>query len=370
MRIVATALLKENTKLAKPICNENGIPLIQSGIPLTRQVIDRLIGLGIAYVYIEDDRTNDIDAKPVISEKTRAESIQLIKREFTKIADEMRLKKRFNGDHLSKDFSKIIADILEEIKSNNDALMMLSDAFLHDSYIFSHSLNVTVYALGLALELKLSDKQILELGLGAILHDVGKMLTPPEILNKPGRLTKEEFEIMKQHTIDGFQMLKDLPNIPLLAAHCALQHHERMNGSGYPRGLKGDEIHLYAQILGICDVFDAVTSHRVYRRAMLPHEGLELLYSGSGTLYNTELIRAFRNIVAIYPDGLEVMLSDGRSGVVVKQNHELSTRPVVRIFKENGMEVKPYDVDLMKTMNVTIVSCEMVLAEPVAIGEK
>lgn len=363
MKLTATTKLKENDKLAKPIYNENGVTLIQNGVPLTRKIINRLIELGISYVYIEDDRTNDIEVKDIISEQTRINSIKAIKKEFTSIAEEMRLKKRFNGDHLSKNFSKIILDILAEIKNNKDALTVLSDVYLYDSYIFTHSLNVTVYTLGLALELNFSDKQMLEIGLGAILHDVGKMLTPLEILNKPGRLTEDEYEIMKKHTTDGYKLLKDLPNIPLLAAHCAYQHHERMNGSGYPRGIKDNDIHLYAQLIGICDVFDAVTSNRVYRRAMLPHEGLELLYAGAGTLYSKELICAFRNTVAIYPVGLEVALSDGRSGVVVKQNHELSTRPVIRILKENNKEVNPYEIDLMKEINVTITECEAVLAD-------
>lgn len=370
MRLIATSRLKENDKLAKPIYNENGVTLIQDGVPLTKRVIDRLIELGVTFVYIEDEKTNDIEIENVISEKTRIESVNTIKREFQAIANELKLSKRFNGDHISKNFTKIILDILEEIKSNKDVLTVLSDVFLYDSYIFSHSLNVTVYTLGLALEMNFTDKQILEIGLGAILHDVGKMLTPLEILNKPGRLTNEEFEIMKKHTTDGYKLLKDLPNIPLLAAHCAFQHHERMNGSGYPRGIKGDEIHLYAQLIGICDVFDAVTSNRVYRKAMLPHEGLELLYAGAGTLYNKDLICAFRNTVAIYPVGLEVTLSDGRSGVVVKQNQELSTRPVVRIFKDKGMEVNPYDVDLMKEISVTITECEPVLADSTDVVKK
>lgn len=363
MRLVATSTLKVNDKLAKSILNENGQTLIQKGVPLSHKVINRLIEIGVTFVYIEDDRTSDISVKSVVSEETRLKSIQTIKTEFLTIADEIKLKKTFNGDHLSKNFSMIISNILEEIKSNKDVLTVLSDVYLYDNYIFSHSLNVTIYALGLALELNYTDKQINEIGLGAILHDVGKMLTPTEILNKPARLTQEEFEIVKLHTTDGYKMLKDLPNIPLLTAHCAFQHHERLNGSGYPQGLSGDKIHPYAQIIGICDVFDAVTSNRVYRRAMLPHEGLELLYAGVGTLYSEELIRAFRNVVAIYPEGLMVTLSDGRSGIVAKQNKQLSTRPIVRIFKENDIEVEPYEIDLMLQHNITITDCEPVLAD-------
>lgn len=363
MRLVPTEILKEKDKLAKSIFNENGQILIHVGVPLTRRIIDRLIDIGITYVYIEDDKTSDIISQSVITEETRVRSINQIKSEFTSIADEMKLKKTFNGDHLSKNFTQIVSDLLDEIKGNDDVLTVLSDVFLYDSYIFSHSLNVTVYSLGLALELKFSEKKLMELGLGAILHDVGKMLTPNEILNKPGRLTNEEFEIIKKHTTDGYKMLKDLPNIPLLTAHCAFQHHERLNGTGYPQGLAGDKIHPYAQIIGICDVFDAVTSNRVYRRAMLPHEGLELLYTGVGTQFDTELVKSFSKTIAIYPDGLTVGLSNGCTGVVSKQNKELSTRPVVRVLTENGTEVNPYEIDLMKHVNITITDCEDVFAD-------
>lgn len=360
MKLVATKALKEHVKLAKPVINEFGQVLIQDQVPLTKKMIERLIELGVTFVYIEDENTKDIIMDSIVSDETRIKAIQTIKQEFTNMADEIRIKKSFNGEHLSKKVSKIILEIYEQIMNNKDALTILTDVFLHDSYIFSHSLNVTIYTLRLALEMNFTEKQIMEIGLGALLHDVGKMFVPWEILNKPGKLTDEEFAIIKKHTTDGYVLLKDLPNISLLVAHCALSHHERLDGSGYPRGLKGDEIHQYAQIIGICDVFDAVTTNRVYRkRAMLPHEGLELLYAGAGTLYCEEYVRAFRNTIAIYPVGLQVKLSDGRSGVVIKQNPQISTRPVIRILMENDQEVTPYDVDLVKEINVTIVECDL-----------
>ena len=129
-------------------------------------------------------------------------------------------------------------------------------------------------------------------------------------------------------------------------------------------GLVENDIHLYAKIIGIADVFDAVTSHRVYRKPMLPHEALELLYSGVGGQYDQKLVEAFRKTVAVYPLGLTVTLSDGRVGIVVKQNKQLSTHPVVRIISEEGMELEQtYDLDLIKQLNVTIVETESTLAE-------
>ncbi|MEB1808995.1 MAG: HD-GYP domain-containing protein [Bacillaceae bacterium] len=362
MRLAATKSLTENTCLAKPIINDNGQVLLQQGVPLTSRMIERLIEKGITFVYIEDGLTQDVEDTEVISDKVRFQAIGTIKSEFTKICDDQTLRKSFHNAHLSQNFSKVIQSILSEVKENPKAISLLSDVFVYDSYIFTHSLNVTIYTLALALELNYNEKQLMEIGLGAILHDVGKMDIPTEILNKPGKLDYEEFLVIKKHAQAGYELLKDQPNISLLTAHCAYQHHERNDGSGYPRGIKGDEIHPYAKIIGICDVFDAVTSNRVYRRAMLPHEALELLYSGVGTLYDKELIEAFQRTIAMYPVGITVGLSDGREGIVVKQNKQLSTRPIIRITKENDRQVTPYDINLMTHVNVTITSCETVLA--------
>ena len=118
------------------------------------------------------------------------------------------------------------------------------------------------------------------IGLGSMLHDIGKIAVSKEILLKPGKLTEEEFQVIKTHTTEGFEMLRNSYSVPLLVAHCAFQHHERLDGSGYPRGIKSKDIHDYAKVIAVADVFDAVTSNRVYRSAMLPHEGLEMLYAG------------------------------------------------------------------------------------------
>ncbi|MBU8906584.1 HD-GYP domain-containing protein [Desertibacillus haloalkaliphilus] len=364
MRLIATKSLHENDSLGKAIYNDNGQVLIRSGVPLSQRMIDRLLEIGVAFVYVKDEKTDDIEVNDVITEKTRQRAFQTIKTEFESIADEMRLSKSINRDQLGKNFSSIVDSILADVKSNKEAISLLSDVFLYDNYIFAHSLNVTIYSLGLALEMKLSDKQLKEIGLGAMLHDVGKMAIPPEILNKPGRLTDEEFDVIKRHPKAGFDLLRNIPNMPLLAAHCAFQHHERLNGSGYPRNLTSSDIHLYAKIIGIADVFDAVTSHRVYRKAMLPHEGLEILYAGAGTQFDKDMLEAFARTVAMYPVGLTVDLSDGRKAVVVKQNQHMSARPVVRIIEENDQELpEPYEIDLMVETNITIVETEATLAD-------
>lgn len=362
MRLVTTKSLKANDILSKPIYHENGNVLIQAGVPLTERIIHRLQDFGISFVYVEDEFTKDIEVSNVISDATRKMAMTTIKTELGEISNHQIIGKAFDTLYLSKNFSNVIEKILTEIKQSDDIISVISDAYCYDSYIFSHSLNVTVYTVGLAVALKYSEKQLYEIGLGAILHDIGKMMVPLGILNKTDRLTNEEFDIIKQHSRAGFDVLRNTPNISLLTAHCAFQHHERLDGSGYPQGLSANEIHPYAKILAVADVFDAVTSNRVYRKAMLPHEGLEILYAGAGTLFDKYIVETFSRTIAIYPIGLTLYLSDGSVGVVVKQNKFFSMRPVVRVFEREGRKVEPFDLDLLSERHITIVECEARLA--------
>ncbi|WP_368506061.1 HD-GYP domain-containing protein [Alkalihalophilus sp. As8PL] len=363
MRLVAVKSVEPGVKLGRDIYNDSSQILLFRGAVLTGRLLTRLVELGIHYIYIEDELTNDIMVDSVIRDETKKRAIKTIKEEFKIISEEVILKKTVNLDQLSQNFSTVVQSILADIKHNPDALAMLSETYVYDHYIFTHSLNVTIYTLGLAMKLGYSSKQLNEIGLGALLHDVGKIAVPIEVLNKPGRLNKEEFELIKTHPRAGFDLLRDVPNIPLLAAHCAFQHHERLDGNGYPRGLTSAHIHPYAKIIGIADVFDAVTSHRVYRKPMLPHEGLELLYSGAGILFDKGLVETFRETIAIYPVGLTVKLNDGRLAIVIRQNKQMSTRPVIRVFSENGRKLKlPYDIDLMEYLDTTIIETETTLA--------
>ncbi|WP_226035923.1 HD-GYP domain-containing protein [Aquibacillus saliphilus] len=357
MRLVATKSTVQGTELAKPIYNDNGQVLIQKDVKLTKRMLMRLQHLGITYVYIKDAYTDDIIINPPIPDELRIEAIQMVKTSFDHFQQDGLMKNSFLFDKTGQKMTDMVRVIVDQVNNREEVLSILSDILISDDYIFAHSINVTIYSLALATELGLPQKKIEQIGLGSMLHDVGKVLIPEEILQKNSRLSKHEYEIVKTHTEEGFNLLRKSPNIPLLVAHCAFQHHERLNGSGYPRGLSNNEIHPYAKLLGVADVFDAVTSNRVYRDAMLPHEGLEILYAGSGELFEKQTIEAFRKTIAVYPKGLTVELSDGRTGIVVKQNKNLYERPFIRVIKEQDQEVAPYDIDLAESLNVVITAC-------------
>ncbi|PXW91405.1 HD-GYP domain-containing protein (c-di-GMP phosphodiesterase class II) [Streptohalobacillus salinus] len=359
MRLIAARGLEEGHELAKPIYNDRGQILVQKDIKLTRAMVDRLLALGVTFVYIKDAISEDIIITSPVSEELKIESMRTVKSVFHSYKSAGFKEKAFLFDKTSENMAALVDSIIMQIQRDDEVLSIMSDIFISDDYLFSHSVNVTIYAVALANEMKLTRKQTRQLGLGAMLHDVGKVFLPEEILKKTGRLTDFEFDLVKTHPELGFEFLRSSSDLPLLVAHCAYQHHERIDGSGYPRGIEGKDMHLFGKILGVADVFDAVTSQRVYRDAMLPQEGLEILYSGSGTLFEPEMVRVFRDTIAVYPNGVTIALNDGRRAIVVRQNPKLYNRPVIRVVQENGQTVSPYDLDLAKELSITITGYKM-----------
>lgn len=347
------------TKLGKSIYNENGKVLLSSGTELTDRLIAKLKKYKVSTIYIEDEASEGIEIVESIPEELLVKAVNEIRDGFKTVSELNSNGSNFQGMIKSgraiRSFQKVFRDILSCLTENKNALNLLATTKIHENYVYHHSINVSIYACQLAIENGLPLKNIEEIGLGAMLHDLGKVYIPLEILNKPGKLTDEEFEQVKSHCELGFETLRKIHEIPLTVAHCALQHHERIDGLGYPRGLRDDEIHKYAKIISVVDVFDAVTNPRAYRPSMLPHKGLEVLYAGNGTQFDSKQIHLFRDCIAIYPQGLTVKLSDGRTGIVKKYNFHAVGRPEIRIIRnEENQDVVPYEIDLSENDNLTI----------------
>lgn len=361
MRMMPISLCQPGMKLAKKIYSDDGIVLLAEGVELTSALIRRLSNCSIHFLYVQDARTEGIIVPDLLSEETQRQSMQAIRLAFREFVDQPARRKSATYPYVGRAIRQSITAIMDELGSNRDAMIMLMNMHTVDNYLFTHSLNVCVYTTLLGVAACYNQEQLMTLGIGAMLHDVGKTQISMQVLLKPGSLTAQEYEEMKRHTERGFYLLKDEANIPLLAAHCAYQHHERLNGSGYPRGLKGDEIHEFAKLIGIVDSYDAMTSHRIYKNAMLPHQAVEVLYTGSDTLYDTDMLKLFRDKVAIYPIGITVKLNTGQLAVVVDINSAVAHRPIVRVITdEEGAELAvPYDMDLSKHLNVLIVSIEL-----------
>ena len=251
------------------------------------------------------------------------------------------------GQGLDLDYTlDLVDDIAGSITREPTALLSVARLKNHDDYTYLHSMAVCGLMISLGKKLGLDEHQQRRLGMGGLLHDVGKSAVPLEILNKPGKLTDEEFTIMREHPIVGAQMLmeadagEDLLDI-------ALHHHEKFDGSGYPHKLKGEEISLFSRIAAVCDVYDAVTSDRPYRKGWTPAEAMHRMLSWRGH-FDTALLHAFVRTIGIYPVGSLVRLASGRVALVVQAGEQSLLKPKVHVFwsLHAQREVKPEELDL------------------------
>ncbi len=209
--------------------------------------------------------------------------------------------------------------------------------------------------MGVALDLNRNDLN--NLGMGAILHDIGKVFIDKKCLNKKGRLTDEEFAEMKKHPIEGYRYIRANFNIPVQASMGVLQHHEKYDGTGYPVQKAGDDISLFGRIIAIADVYDAITSDRPYRKGILPSKAMEYIMGGAGYHFDFELVSIFVKKVAAYPLGTCVKLSNGLMGIVVENFADTSMRPKIRVIeKDKDQEARYINLkEDFKTNNLTIV---------------
>lgn len=366
MRLISMNVLKEGMVVGRTIWNEAGHPLLQKDMVVSDRIITRLRQLNIQYLYIEDKISNGIEVEETVSPAKRIKVVKSITDSFNAVKKVKSTHASYVLDQQSKVLGSLVEDLLNSIMDSNELLTVLTDAYLYDEYLYQHSFQVTLYSLAIAKEMGYSYEDLRLIGIGAMLHDVGKLLVSPDILFKPGRLTEEEFEEMKQHTRFGFDILRNLHSVSLLVAHCAFQHHERIDGSGYPRGLLDFEIHPFAKVIGVADVFDAVTSNRVYRKKMLPSEGIALIESGNGTIYDTRVVEALKHSIVHYPNGCILILSDQRRGIVSKQNVGNPACPWVRIFEERGIILTAtYEISLLEHPDVRIEKVETAYAASV-----
>jgi HD-GYP domain-containing protein (c-di-GMP phosphodiesterase class II) len=232
----------------------------------------------------------------------------------------------------SQDAKAAVSEMVESVIRNPDALVWLTHLKKKDDYTSIHSMNVCILALAFGRHLGLSKASLLHIGIGGLLHDVGKMMVKQDILIKPDRLTDEEMEQMRNHAVYGRDILLAGKDIPSDAADIAWSHHERMDGTGYPRGLKGEAIGYFSRITGIIDVYDAITSARIYHNAITSLEALEKMYEWRGTSFDTALVEQFIQCLGIYPAGSEVEMSSGEVGVVISVNREHRLRPKVLLL--------------------------------------
>ncbi|MCM2249435.1 MAG: HD-GYP domain-containing protein [Geothrix sp.] len=243
----------------------------------------------------------------------------------------------------------LVKEINASVLRNPGALLSLTRIKAADTYTFQHSVSICALLVAFTHAMGMDAATVEEAGLGGLLHDLGKSKVPSEILNKPGKLTEEEFTIMKSHVTHSGLLLEGMPGISQMVIQIAGEHHEKVGGGGYPRGLAGDQISQIGRMAAIVDVYDALTSDRVYHKGKEPSEVLKRLLEWSGTHLDGELVQLFIRTLGIYPVGSLVRLSSQRLAVVVEQGGDL-LRPTVRVVYDIGKKAWPHprDLDLAK----------------------
>ena len=276
------------------------------------------------------------------AQKIHSEANQIMR----SIMSDVRLGKQVHVEQIEPMVDKMATSILR----NSGALISLNRIKNKDEYTFQHSVSVAALLMAFCRGLGFDEEIIRQAGIGGMVHDVGKMQTPDQILNKPGKLTDDEFTVMRHHVVASREILEVTPNISQTALHVAAQHHERYDGSGYPNRLKGDEISRIGQMAAIIDVYDAITSDRVYHKGMPPTEALRKMFEWSKFHFNPELVHAFARVVGIYPVGALVRLESQRLAVVVEQRESNMLQPLVRVVfdAKRNYYLKPEDVDLSR----------------------
>ena len=241
-----------------------------------------------------------------------------------------------------------VEGLADAVTENRTALVALTAMRNYDNYTFTHMVNVSILTMGQARALGIEGRLLREFGLSALMHDIGKVRTPKEILNKPDKLTDAEFEIMRRHTVDGAEILRRTPEMPILAPVVAFEHHLRIDGTGYPFGARRDGLNIGTMLCGIADVYDAMRSQRAYQQAHPTDRILAVLKRNDGTQFDQNLVRRFVQLLGIYPPGNLVRLSTGEIAVVIHTHAPDPHRPRVRVvIAKDGTRLDlPYDRNL------------------------
>ena len=332
------------------------------------ETLQKLKRCGVQHCFIDVSQGSDVSpAPPVAGEPLPPPTTPARKPETVTLADELQraaqIKAR-SADTMRNLFAEVrlgkaiqheacvplVDDVFDSIQRNHDALCSLVRLKTADEYTYMHSVAVCALMVALGRQLGLDDAQCRVAGLAGMLHDLGKAFMPQEILNKPGKLTTEEFDIIKTHPVRGYELLIAGNNIDAGVSDVCLHHHERFDGTGYPEKLAADGISLLARMGAICDCYDAVTSDRPYKSGWDPAHALSQMATWKGH-FDAAIFQAFVKCIGIYPTGSLVRLRSGRLAVVIEQNPHALTKPRVKFFfsTKSGMPLRPEVLDLSRS---------------------
>lgn len=339
-RYMTIRSLEPGMVIEQAVVDRAGRVLIKRGTELDDYLIESLKKMGVPGIDIRTGIVEEeTDDQPEIKAEAKKQIDKLSVADRAKVYLSESVKKRvaegvqyLYQDTESEDFTdatKSITDDLMKAISDNDAIAVdISALKISDEYTFKHSVDVATMAMIVSRQYGLSDQEVYEIGISGLLHDIGKSKIPNELLNKAGKLTDEEFAFMKQHSLLGYGILKNKEDLSDSIKLGVLQHHEKINGSGYPMGVTAEKINLFAKIISIADIYDALVTERPYKKAFTPRNAVEMIMSMTEEL-DIKVMKSFLESVILYPVGTNVELSTGEMAKVVANNPKYVLRPKV-----------------------------------------
>ncbi len=342
MRIIPIDKVKPGMVIARAVIGSKGEILLSSGVKIDETYIKRIKEIGVPALYIRDGNIGKVEYDDVISEQTRQEALKVTKDVMNSV--------RLSSDFDFKKVKKVVDDLVSELLTSKDLLIALVDMRAANEVGFFHGVNTTVLSVITGIAMGYDTKKLGQLACGALFHDIGTIMLPPELMKKQAPLSAEENEQIMKHPELGFNILRKKEGVSLMSAHVALQHHEKYDGTGYPRGLAGDDISEFARIVAIAAIYDNLVSIGVEAKRVLPHQAIEHLTLYSDKWFDAQILQVFIRTIAVFPLGTVVLLNSGETALVTKVNKKYPTRPVVRVFKnKGGRRVNPpFEIDLAK----------------------
>ena len=356
--VIRSSDLEEGMVLAEPIFDLDGKLLLSEGVVLRPVYIQKIVDLGLHCVQVFNSdcsiitHMNDFETavmKDLILKSTRDDAKEAVRTCMDKVV----VRSQVDMDRLYL----VVNQIIDEIFNNEIVTINLSQLREVDHYIFEHSVNVCILSLITGIYMGFNKVRLVELGIGALLHDIGKILVPQDVLNKPDQLEDDEFGVLKLHTLRGYEALKHTKQFSEATLEVILSHHERCDGKGYPLCKNKDTLHVYAKIVSVADVFDAITADKVYRKKEDPYRAMYYIIDELDGKFDREIVKKFLKVVGYYPLGLYVTLNNGEYGVITKVH---KNKPTVRILYDvAGVPMKDYFIiDLQKNPTIAIVDID------------
>lgn len=347
--------LKKGMVLAQDVsAAENRIvPIIKKGTVLNENLIAKLKDHGVIRLLVEGGETpHFIDvpkAKPVIEKKLKSKAISALEKMFEVAGNDISAETEIASIQVVKEVEAVVEELVKTLAKDKHSMVNIADLKSYDECTYHHSLSVAVLAIAMSQTLGHSSDQIYQTGRCAIMHDIGKTKIPQEIINKTTKLSDEEFRIIRQHSTQGYHYLEKRNIGDEDMRKGILYHHERYDGTGYPTGLKGEEIPIMSRIISVADVYDALTSSRPYRMPIQPFEAVEYIIANSGAHFDYDVVKAFMKRLELYPIGCMVELSNGKVAIVL--NNENPMRPLIKLTDTGTTIDLANDV---KALNITI----------------